>query len=62
MAVIAEAKESGETAVTLREYVTNTRYGALADEGLAESPDDWYNNLLALYYGLDRVYGLQPYE
>ena len=59
---IRAAHENGETVITLREYAVSTKYGEVADEGLQEDPDYWYNNLLAVYYGFDRVVGEVPYD
>ncbi len=61
-AQIRTALANGETEITLREYVINTKYGEIADEGMREEPDYWYNNLLAVYYGFDRVYGELPFD
>ena len=59
-AAVCEARESGRREVTLKRFVTTTGYAEISYEELEESPECWYNDLLAKYYGLERVYGLLP--
>ena len=59
-AVIREARDGGERSVTLHAYVTTTAYSEIRDEGLEPSPDAWYNQELAQYYGFEKVYGILP--
>ena len=59
-AAIRAARESGQQEVTLKRYVTATGYAEISYEELEASPESWYNDLLAKYYGLERVYGLLP--
>ena len=59
-AVIREARDRGETSVTLRAYVTTTAHSEIRDEGMDRSPDYWYNEELAQYYGFEKVYGILP--
>ena len=59
-AAIRTARESGQQEVTLKPYVTATGYAEISYEELEASPESWYNDLLAKYYGLERVYGLLP--
>ena len=59
-AAIRAARESGQQEVTLKRFVTTTGYAEVSYEELEEAPDFWYNDLLAKYYGIERVYGLLP--
>ena len=57
---VRAARESGQQEVTLKRFVTTTGYAEVSYEELEEEPEFWYNDLLAKYYGLERVYGLLP--
>ena len=59
-AIVRSAQDSGESSVMLPAYVTTTPHSEIRDEGLASSPDYWYNQELAQYYGFDAVYGILP--
>ena len=56
--IIEEAKTSGNLNVVIHEYTTGTAYSEISYEELEESPDWWYNELLARYYGLESVTGI----
>ena len=59
-AAVRAARESGQQELTLRPYVTGTGWAEISYEELREEPDFWYNELLARYYGLERVRGELP--
>ena len=55
---ISAAVASGSDEVTLRRYASRTMYtDVIIENELEESPDSWYNDLLAKYYGLKSVRG-----
>ncbi len=56
-AAVCEARENGRRELRLRPYVTSTGYAEISYEELEESPEFWYNELLAKYYGFDKIYG-----
>ena len=60
--IIAEARESGESDVTLRSPVAFTKYNAkLGIKYLdSESPEIWPNRSFARYHGIDSVVGVSP--
>ena len=60
-AAICEARDNDRRELRLRPYVTSTGYAEISYEELEESPEFWYNELLAKYYGFDKVYG-EPLE
>ena len=56
-AAVRAARERGQQELTLRPFVTKTDYSEISYEELEASPEAWYNELLAKYYGLERVRG-----
>ncbi len=56
-AAVRAARERGQQELTLRPFVTETDYSEISYEELEASPEAWYNELLAKYYGLERVRG-----
>jgi hypothetical protein len=57
--IIHEAIINGERTVTLTNYFPSTVY---AVPFILDAPDNWVNGAVASYYGLDIVYGQNPYE
>lgn len=50
--IIGTAMASGEREVTIPRFVTETDYPACPEEELSTDSSDWYNDLVARYYGL----------
>ena len=53
--IIREAKRTGEADVTLPRFVTQTDYPACPEEELSIDSKDWYNDVVARYYGVASV-------
>lgn len=58
-AAIHAALENGDSSIELEVYLPATKYSAAAGlTDLSTNPDDWPNNSVAQYYGLDAVTGV----
>ena len=59
-AAIAQAVAAGETGVGLARYVPASQYSAPCGlEDLSDHPDQWPNEALARYYGLEQIWVLE---
>ena len=54
---IHEALEYGEDSAWIDPYLSSTSYTAVAVEQLDSSAGNWYNDLVAKYYGLNYIWG-----
>ena len=53
--IISQAIADGDDTAVIPAYAASTMYPAKFDEELTDDPEDWYNDLVAKYYGIDSV-------